>query len=311
MIADDRREASPQQWINFSFKRHVKEKRLFFAFSSYSYNFAWHSSTYFAAHQTFFNMTSFKTFSQLHHNPTPLLLGNIWDVHSAQLFEQAGYKAIGTSSQAVARSMGFEDGENLPFDLLLQIVKRVTKVVSIPFTVDIEGGYSRSAEDIIENIKALYDAGVVGINLEDTVPGATRQLLPVDEFRKILSAVAEGLSKNNMEVFLNVRTDGFLLGMPSALAVTLERIKGYEDAGAHGIFVPCITAREDIRQVVNATHLPINVMCMPELPNFNELGALGVKRISMGPFVSTLINKKATEAITTVLKDNNFSSLFK
>ncbi|MBI3218732.1 MAG: isocitrate lyase/phosphoenolpyruvate mutase family protein [Bacteroidetes bacterium] len=256
-------------------------------------------------------MKSFNTFSQLHQNANPLVLGNIWDVNSAQLFEQAGYKAIGTSSHAVAKSMGYEDGENLPFEALVQLATRVTKVVNIPFTVDIEAGYSNTVNGIVENIKKLHDAGVVGINFEDTIPGATRLLRPAEEFQKILASVAESISKNNLHLFLNVRTDGFLLGMSTALAETLARIKSYQNSGANGIFVPCITAKDDIQEVVNATHLPINVMCMPQLPDFETLRSLGVKRISMGPFVQNLINKKTEEAITTILKDNNFSSLFK
>ena len=136
-------------------------------------------------------MSSFETFSQLHQNSAPLLLGNIWDVSSAKIFEANGYKAIGTSSQAVAKSFGYDDGEKLPFETLLQLAKRVVEVVRIPFTVDIEGGYSRTIDGITGNIKKLHDAGVVGINLEDTVAGAARQLQPVAEFQKILSAVHE------------------------------------------------------------------------------------------------------------------------
>src|SRR6187549_1517896 len=98
-------------------------------------------------------MKSFETFSQLHHNATPLVLGNFWDVNSAKIFESKGYKAIGTSSQAVAKSLGYEDGEQMPFDALLRLAKRVVEVVSIPCTVDIEGGYDRSIKGIIENIK--------------------------------------------------------------------------------------------------------------------------------------------------------------
>jgi 2-methylisocitrate lyase-like PEP mutase family enzyme len=255
-------------------------------------------------------MNSFETFSQLHQNSTPLLLGNIWDVNSAKIFELKGYKAIGTSSQAVAKSLGYEDGEKLPFEMVLQLAKRVVEVVDIPFSVDMEGGYSRSIAGIIENIEKLHDAGVIGINLEDTISGTARQLQPIAEFQKILSAVAEHISRNNLKMFLNIRTDGFLLGMPTALVETLARIKNYQDSGAHGIFVPCITDKNDIKEVVNATNLPINVMCMPDLPDFEELKSLGVKRISMGPFVNSYINKKAEDAVDAILQDNNFSFLF-
>lgn len=256
-------------------------------------------------------MHHFEQFSQLHQSATPLLLGNIWDVNSAKLLEANGYKAIGTSSQAVATAFGYEDGEKAPFDILIQLAKRVVEVVKIPLSVDVEGGYNRTADGIIENIKKLHDIGVVGVNLEDTVAGATRQLQSMAKFQKILSYVAERIGQNNLKIFLNIRTDGFLLGMPTALAETLTRIKAYEASGANGIFVPCITNKNDILEVVNVTRLPINVMCMPGLPGFEDLKSLGVKRISMGPFVHNYANQRIEEVIKTISRENTFSCLFK
>jgi 2-methylisocitrate lyase-like PEP mutase family enzyme len=254
-------------------------------------------------------MNLFETFSQLHQNSAPFLLGNIWDVNSAKVFEANGYKAIGISSQALSNAFGYEDGENLPFDLLLRLAKRVVEVVNIPFSVDLEGGYSRTIDGIVENINKLHDAGVAGINLEDTIAGANRQFQPVADFQKTLSAVADHISRNNLRLFLNIRTDGFLLGMPTALAETLTRIKSYEGSGANGIFVPCITNRNDIKAVVDATKLPINVMCMPGLPDFEELGSLGVKRISMGPFMFSKVYDHAGKLAKAVMSDKNFSSI--
>jgi PEP phosphonomutase and related enzymes len=255
-------------------------------------------------------MNSFEEFSQLHHSSTPLLLGNIWDVSSAKLFESSGYKAIGTSSQAVANTFGYEDGEELEFETLVLLAKRVVKVVGIPFTVDIEGGYSRTAEGIAENIKKLHDVGVVGVNVEDTVGNADRHFRPVSEFQKILATVVDILSQSNHKIFLNIRTDGFLMGAASALQETLVRIKAYENSGASGIFVPCITSKSDIQEVVNSTRLPVNVMCMPDLPDFEELKLLGVKRISIGPFLRNYANKKAEDMMKAILAQNSFSPLF-
>ena len=254
-------------------------------------------------------MNSFETFKQLHQNTTPLLLGNIWDLNSARILEASGYKAIGISSQALSNSLGFEDGENLPFEILVQFAKRVVEVVHIPFSVDMEAGYSRTVAGIIENINKLHDAGVVGINLEDTIPGTVRQLRPAAEFQRILSAIASHISRNNLQIFLNVRTDGFLLGLPNALAEILTRIENYENAGADGIFVPCITDRDDIREAVGATKLPVNVMCMPALPDFEELASLGVKRISMGPFLFNKANEAIGDLAKAVISDNNFSAI--
>jgi 2-methylisocitrate lyase-like PEP mutase family enzyme len=185
----------------------------------------------------------------------------------------------------------------------------VTEVVTIPLSVDMEGGYSRTVNGIIANIEKLHDVGAVGINLEDTVAGNTREFLPAGQFKKMLSAITDHLSRNNIKVFLNVRTDGFLLGLPNALEETLSRISKYDDAGVDGIFVPCITKTDDIRDVVSATKLPVNVMCMPDLPDFATLASLGVKRISMGPFFFNRVYHNAGELAKTVIRDKSFAAI--
>ncbi|HEX8658971.1 MAG TPA: isocitrate lyase/phosphoenolpyruvate mutase family protein [Hymenobacter sp.] len=254
-------------------------------------------------------MTSFEHFAALHHNPQPLLLGNLWDVNSAKLLEATGYEAIGVSSQAAAAAFGYEDGEKMPFELLLHLAQRVTDVVRIPFTVDLEGGYSRTVTGITDNIKRLHGLGVVGVNLEDSLVGETRALRPLPIFQRLLLGIAENLQRSNVRVFLNVRTDAFLLGLPTALAETVNRTGAYENAGADGIFVPGIARAADIAAVVQATRLPVNVMCMPGLPDFAPLAALGVKRISMGPFWFNQVNDHASRLAQRMLADQNFSSL--
>ena len=85
----------------------------------------------------------------------------------------------------------------------------------------------------------------------------------------------------------------------------------YEEAGADGIFVPCITNEKDIKQVVEATNLPVNVMTMPDLPIYSVLTELGVKRISMGPFVYNNLMEKFEKTIAGIIKNQSFNSLFK
>ena len=85
-------------------------------------------------------MNKFETFLQLHHNKELLLLGNVWDVTGAKIYEQNGFKAIATSSRAIGLSIGYEDGEQMPFDLLLDIVKRIINNINVPLSVDLETG---------------------------------------------------------------------------------------------------------------------------------------------------------------------------
>lgn len=255
-------------------------------------------------------MKTFEHFLQLHHQSKPLLIGNIWDVHSATTVERLGFEALATSSAALANSFGYEDGEQVPFDLIVQLAKRVVQVTDIPLSVDIEGGFSRTVDGICKNIERLHDVGVVGINLEDSLPGAPRTLQGKDTFREILDGVVNHLTKKSIRLFINVRTDGFLQGLSNALDETIQRIHAYEGSGVHGIFTPCIVKAEDIETVVANTKLPVNVMCMPLLPSFSELQKLGAKRISMGNFVHQFTYKAFENELLAIQKNQSFSSLF-
>ena len=57
----------------------------------------------------------YQQFKQLHQAPGLFVLPNVWNAKSALLFQQENYPAIGTSSAAVANSLGYEDGEAMPF----------------------------------------------------------------------------------------------------------------------------------------------------------------------------------------------------
>jgi len=255
-------------------------------------------------------MINFKRFSELHTQNLPLFLGNVWDVNSALIFQNLGFKAIGTSSAAIATSLGYQDGEKMPFEDLLKIVKNIQLNIKIPLTVDIEGGYSRNIDEICENTKALAELGVAGINLEDSIVNPQREILDPVEFSRIIARIKTYLSENNINVFLNARTDFYIMGLENPLEETLKRIKLYEKAGADGIFVPCITNEEDINKVVESTNLPVNVMTMPDLPIFSVLTELGVKRISMGPFVYNDLMQKFEKTIAIIMKNQSFKALF-
>ncbi len=253
-------------------------------------------------------MNNYEIFIQLHQQNEPLLLGNVWNAHSAWLFEKNGYKAIGTSSAAIANSLGYEDGEKILFDELFFIVEKIIANVNIPVSVDIEGGYSNSITGAINNIERLSDAGVVGINIEDSYQEG---MTAVDIFSKKLSRIKNHLEKNNMKMFVNVRTDGFLLHLPSCLDVTLERIKAYEHAGADGIFVPFVSETDAIKKIVSSTSLPVNIMCMPNLPSFETLAESGVRRISMGNFLFKSIYNNLETMIKNINTEKSFASLFR
>lgn len=249
-------------------------------------------------------------FKNLHNQDKPLLIGNVWDVPSTKTAEKLNFQALGTSSSAIATLLGYQDGEEMTFSELAYFVKRIALHTNLPLSVDLESGYSRNPREIANHIKRLEDLGVVGINIEDSIVENNRILLNEDQFSKTLTEVSEILLKENSSVFLNVRIDTFLLGHSNVIEETKKRIRLYENAGAHGIFTPCIEAISDIKEIVTCTNLPINVMCMPNLPDFDTLTQLGIKRISMGNFLFDKMYNQFENITREVVHQESFKSIF-
>ncbi|MDR6525784.1 2-methylisocitrate lyase-like PEP mutase family enzyme [Chryseobacterium rhizosphaerae] len=251
------------------------------------------------------------SFKDLHQGEEPLLLGNVWNVQSARIYEKLGYKALATSSSAVALSLGYEDGEEMRFEEYFYIIKRIKESVSIPLSVDLESGYGNTAGIVTSNILRLLDIGIAGINLEDTyVVDGIRQLLDREVFAEKLKDIFSTLKERRGDVFINIRTDPFLLGMENALEETLKRVKIFEELKADGVFVPCISDENDIKTVVSATQLPLNVMAVPGLPDFSVLKKLGVRRMTSGAFLNRYIYKQLEVMSEDITNNKSFTSLF-
>lgn len=251
------------------------------------------------------------SFKELHQQNTPLIICNVWDVPSVKVAEKLNFKAVGTSSAAIATMLGYEDGEQMSFAELTYIVKRILDNTKLPLTVDIEAGYSDDAQEIADHIKTLFELGVQGINIEDSYVLKERSLINVDEFAKKLSEIKKALTKAKIKTFINVRTDSFLLAKDNALEESLKRIELYELSGADGIFIPCIEKESDIMTVVKSTQLPVNVMCMPNLPNFTILTQLGVKRISMGNFIFDQMTHHLGHTLHSIKQAQTFRPIFR
>lgn len=221
----------------------------------------------------------YTSFKKLHQQPKLLILGNIWDAQSAKIAQNAGFKALGSSSHAIANAMGYADGEKITVDELLFVVERIVKAVDIPVSVDFESGYSDNPVEVAKNVKRLVDLGVVGINLEDgQVTDGKRILGDADLHRQKIEAI----KAETKDIFINARTDTYTTKHKSALEESITRIKLYTKAGADGSFVPLIETEENIQAFLHATSLPLNVFLTPNIPSLDKLNELGVKRLSHG-----------------------------
>lgn len=235
-------------------------------------------------------MEQYEKFYQLHHQQKPLVIANAWNVRSAQIIEQAGFDAIATSSGAIASSLGYEDGEKIPFEELLYVVKRIKACTNIPVSVDMERGYTNNLRQLNDYIQQLVDIGIAGINIEDAQGE--------DVYLPKLHSIKNHLDKTNQKLFINARTDGFLQKLPSPLETTIRRAALYKDAGADGLFVTAVRDTAIIQEITTAVALPVNIVAAPPLTSFQALADLGVKRISM----AVLLYRKTYSQLEAVVK---------
>ncbi|MBK0378928.1 isocitrate lyase/PEP mutase family protein [Mucilaginibacter segetis] len=222
-------------------------------------------------------MQHYETFYNLHQQAGAFFLPNAWNAKSARLIEAAGFPAIATSSGAIADSLGYADGEQIPFKEMLFIVNRIKASTTIPLTVDFERGYSNDLMVINDHVQKLLDTGVVGINIEDTEGE--------DIYLRKLNSIRDYLTKTGQQLFINARTDAFLQKLPSVLDTVIHRAKLYKTAGADGLFVTGVNDSAVIKEITATVALPVNIVGNPKLATTEALADIGVKRISMAVFV--------------------------
>jgi 2-methylisocitrate lyase-like PEP mutase family enzyme len=220
----------------------------------------------------------------LHSGREILLLPNAWDVASARVVEESGFKAVATSSAGIAFSLGHPDGQKIPREEMLAAIARIAKAVKVPVTADVESGYGKTPEDASRTARAVLDAGAVGMNLEDTIGGSSALVDLALQLEKI-RAVREMGSRLKIPLVLNARTDVYLLqiGDPAKrYDETIRRLSAFREAGADCVFAPGLRDAPTIGRLVADLKCPVNILAGPGSPSVPELSKLGVARVSLG-----------------------------
>jgi 2-methylisocitrate lyase-like PEP mutase family enzyme len=217
---------------------------------------------------------------RLHGDRKVLTLVNVWDVASARAVAAVeGTVAIATASHGIAATYGYPDGEQIPVDLMLEMVGRIAAAVDLPVTADLEAGYG----DPATTIRRAVGLGVVGANLED-------QLKPVDvAAAAVAAAVSAAAAEGVPDFVLNARTDAFLRAGDQDRRDVLEdavaRCRAYLDAGAPVVFVPGLLDEHEVEVLVEAVGSGrLSLIGVPGMPPASRLERLGVARLSFGPY---------------------------
>ncbi|GAA4052894.1 isocitrate lyase/phosphoenolpyruvate mutase family protein [Arthrobacter methylotrophus] len=250
-----------------------------------------------------------RLFHELHAAPqAPLVLVNAWDVASARMVEEAGATAVATSSSAVSWSLGFQDGDHLPRQLAMEALSRIAAATRLPVTADIETGYGRTDEELQATVRAVLDAGAVGINIEDS---AEQPLSDIAEQSSRIALIRQVADDAGVGLFINARTDTYWSGKfpDTAYEETLRRADAYQQAGADGIFVPGLVDLHILHELSRRIPAPLNALAGLGSPSPGELHDAGVRRISIGGSTARAAYATVSKLALEVLGDGNWSGL--
>jgi len=232
-------------------------------------------------------------FRALHHGPRTLILMNAWDAASARIAEAAGFPAVATSSAAIANSLGYPDGEKLPLDDLLWVVRHVVRAVEVPVSVDFEAGYAATPDGVAQNCRRLLDTGAAGINLEDGTSDPAHPLVDAATHVARIRAIREMTASAGVPLVINARIDVFLFAVGEAetrFDHAVARANAYREAGADCLLVPGVADLPTIERLTAAIHGPVNILAGATTPPILQLEKARVARVSLGsgPMHATL-----------------------
>ena len=259
------------------------------------------------------------------HDAGGLLLPNAWDALSARVLGAAGFPAIATASAAIAFARGIPDGEHIGRDAMLAGIGLIVRQVDVPVTADVEAGYGPDLADIDATVAGVIDAGAVGINLEDALPGgspsagapdhaqgAPAALWPLDEASARVAAARAAADRAGVPLVINARTDVFLLGLgeddEERVAVATERGRAYLDAGADVVFLPGVRDPTLVRRLVDTIGGPVSLLAGPGTGAAAELFAAGACRISTGPHLQLSAMGHLRRVATTLRDTGSFAA---
>lgn len=246
-------------------------------------------------------------FRALHVPGRPLVMPNPWDIGSAKVMAHLGAKALATTSSGFGFTHGLTDGGQLTRDLALTHAADICAAVDVPVNGDFENGFGDSPETVAETVKLAAQAGLAGVSIEDTaVPETTSYPFEL-ALARIEAAVAAARSAG---IVLTARADGYLMGNYDQ-AEALRRCQAFAKAGADVIYAPLVDA--ETTRALAATGTPVNLLATGDMRDLNteQMGALGVARISIGGGLARVTQKVIVEGTRAMLERGDFTILKK
>jgi 2-methylisocitrate lyase-like PEP mutase family enzyme len=215
------------------------------------------------------------------HESGCFVIPNPWDLGTARVLEQLGFRALATTSSGFAWSGARSDNASSLGQALAHF-KEISEGVAVPVSADFQGCFAIDPLDVEKNVLAAAATGLAGLSIEDSTGDAVTPLfdfaLSVERVHSARAATRQG----DADPVLTARSEGFIVGAPD-LDETIRRLTAYSEVGADCLYAPGLSTPDQITAVVQAVApKPVNVLVGSDFTNVAALADLGVRRISVG-----------------------------
>ncbi|TPI71350.1 oxaloacetate decarboxylase [Mesorhizobium sp. B3-1-3] len=242
-----------------------------------------------------------KIFRDLH--ASTFVIPNPWDIGTTKLLASFGFKALATTSAGFAFSRGLPDGA-VTFDAMIHHCREVTAATDLPVSADLERGKGDSPEQAAETIFAAEAAGLAGCSIEDHTGDAANPIYDFALATERVAAAVEAARALKHDFVFTARAENFLWGK-SDLDDTIKRLQAFEKAGADVLYAPGISDVGMVRTICSSVSRPVNVMARPGF-TIADLAMAGVKRISLGPWLTNFAYGMLETAAREIQQDGTF-----
>jgi 2-methylisocitrate lyase-like PEP mutase family enzyme len=150
---------------------------------------------------------------------------------------------------------------------------------------DFQNGYADEPEAVAANVELCLRTGVAGLSIEDATGRSDQPLYHFDLAVERVKAARGAIDNSGVPAVLTARCEAWLVGDPTALRTSLQRLVAFAEAGADCLYAPGAGEAEEIAEIVKAVSpKPVNVLISTNNCNLtvSQLADLGVRRISVG-----------------------------
>jgi len=180
-----------------------------------------------------------------------------FDCLTARLVEQAGFDALYVTGSGVSISrLGAPDVAVISFSEVLDQVKRIVDVTTIPVVADADTGYGGPL-NVIRTVREFEKAGVSAIQIEDQDwpkrcgHELGRRVVDTQVMVDRIKAATD--ARHDSDFVVVARTDArTVLGLDAAL----ERACAYVEAGADVIFVESPESKAEMARITREVPAP-------------------------------------------------------